>query len=180
MGCYSHALDHVGERMHTPVLAKFLKTWIGMFAHSPKTRLLWRTQTRLSPPTYSPTRLWSKFEVIRQVRDSFGDVLTFLNGDDLPNSSEKLARIISDPSSLWKLKIELAITTDAMEPFVRATYTLEGDGMLALVAYREVSQLKTSVRNAHYPNVIAVAREECQGNAAHEQLLRCSLCETSL
>ena len=58
-----------------------------------------------------------------------------------------------------------------MEPFVRTTYTLEGDGMLALVAYREVSQLKTSVRNAHYPNVIAVAREECQGNAAHEQLL---------
>ena len=94
-----------------------------MFAHSPKTRLLWRTQTGLSPPTYSPTRWWSKFEVIRQVRDSFGDVLTFLN-DDLPNSSEKLARIISDPSSLRKLKIELAITTDAMEPFVRATYTL--------------------------------------------------------
>ena len=55
--------------------------------------------------------------------------------------------------------------------FVRATYNLEGDGMLVLVAYREISQLKSSVRNAHYPNVIAVAREESQGNVAHEQLL---------
>ena len=45
--------------------------------------------------------------------------------------------------------------------------------MLALVAYREVSQLKTSVRNAHYPNVIAVVRKECQGNAAHDYAAAC-------
>ena len=66
--------------------------------------------------------------------------------------------------------------------FLLATYNLEGDGMLVLVPYREISQLKSSVRNAHYPNVVAVAREESQGNVTHEQLLvNCNgLCETSL
>ena len=171
VGCYSHTIDHVGERMNTPVLHKFLKSWIAMFSHSPKAKLSWRTQTGLPAPTFSNTRWWSKFEVIRQVRDSFGDVVSFLNGDNLPPSSEKLGRILSDASSLRKLKIELAITTDSMEPFVRATYNLEGDGVLALSAYREISQLHNSVRIAHYPNVMAVAREESQGNAAHEQML---------
>ena len=54
-----------------------------MFTHSPKTRLSWSTQTGLTPSTYSVTRWWSQFEVIRQVPDSFGDV-SFLNGNDLP------------------------------------------------------------------------------------------------
>lgn len=90
VGCFSHTLNHVGERIITPVLNKFIKSWIRMFTHSPKTRLAWRTQIGLPPPTYSATRWWSKFEVMR---DSFGDV-SFLNGNDLPtSSSEKLARI---------------------------------------------------------------------------------------
>ena len=28
VGCFSHTLDHVGERMNTPVLDTFIKTWI--------------------------------------------------------------------------------------------------------------------------------------------------------
>ena len=42
------------------------------------------------------------------MRDSFGDG-SFLNGNDLHTSSEKLARILSDPSALRKLKIELVL-----------------------------------------------------------------------
>ena len=84
VGCLSHTLDHVGERMQTPVLDLFIKGWIGMFAHSPKTRLAWTTQTGLPSPTYSATRWWSKFEVIQKVHDSFGDVVTFLSCQNLP------------------------------------------------------------------------------------------------
>ncbi len=72
IGCFSHTLDHVGERMHTPVLDDFMKGWIGLFSRSPKTKLAWQTLVGLSPPSYSTTRWWSKWEVIKHVHDTFG------------------------------------------------------------------------------------------------------------
>ena len=78
VGCFSHTLDHVGEHK-TPVLDEFSKLWIGLFAHSPKSRLLCRNQTGLSSPSYSATRWWSRFEVLQQLRTAFGDLSTFLN-----------------------------------------------------------------------------------------------------
>ena len=56
IGCFSHTLDHVGERLRTQQLDTFFKAWVSLFVHSPKTRLLWQTQTGLSPPLYSTTR----------------------------------------------------------------------------------------------------------------------------
>ena len=38
IGCFSHTLDHVGERVNTPQLDMFFKAWISLFAHSPKAR----------------------------------------------------------------------------------------------------------------------------------------------
>ena len=69
VGCFSHTLDHVGEHMKTPVLDEFSKAWIGLFAHSPKSRPLWRDQTGFPPPSYSPTRWWSRFEVLHQLHN---------------------------------------------------------------------------------------------------------------
>ena len=37
--------------------------------------------------------------------------------------------------------MELAISLDAGEPFVKATYQLEGDGPLVLSAYEEITVL---------------------------------------
>ena len=33
IGCFSHTLDHVGERLKTPQLDVLLKAWISLFAH---------------------------------------------------------------------------------------------------------------------------------------------------
>ena len=44
IGCFSHTLDHIGERMHMPILHKFLKAWIYLL----KTRLLWKEWIVLS------------------------------------------------------------------------------------------------------------------------------------
>ena len=84
VGCFSHTLDHVGEHFTTPVLNEFAAGWIGLFSRSPKTKLQWKTVTGLPTPSYSTTRWWSKWEVIKQIHDTFGDVepllqmLTFL------------------------------------------------------------------------------------------------------
>ena len=133
--------------------------------------MLWRTHTGLCVPSYSPTRWWSRFEVISQILNTFGDVLTFLANDDLPPvTSGKLLEIVCDPTKARKLKIELAITVDAMEPFVKATYKLEGDGALCLVAYEQLSMIYASVymSTQYYPNVIAVAKAEAGGNPTRE------------
>ena len=42
--CVSHTLDNVGRHMETPLLNKFLQRWIALFAHSPASNLLWKTQ----------------------------------------------------------------------------------------------------------------------------------------
>ena len=74
---------------------------------------------------------------------AFGDVEKYLKNNDLPLvTSTKLLQVLNDPAKTRKLKIELAT---AMEPFVKATYKLEGDGALSLVAYQQISMLYASV-----------------------------------
>ena len=186
VGCFSHTLDHVGERMNTPILHNFCKAWIGLFSRSLKSRLLWRTQTGLPAPSYSATRWWSQFEVIHQVFTAFGDIEKFLKNDDLPlATSTKLLQVLDDPAKTRKLKIEIATTVDAMETFVKATYKLEGDGALSLVAYQQLSVLYASVSNQHYPNVVAVVRQKqrkmlhMSSNSLTILRLVCSVCTTT-
>ena len=37
--CFSHTLNHVGERMNTPILHDFCNAWIALFSRSPRSRL---------------------------------------------------------------------------------------------------------------------------------------------
>jgi len=62
-----------------------------------------------------------------------------------------------------------------MEPFVKATYKLEGDGALSLVAYDQLSMLYAQVSTQYYPNVVAMAKEVAHGNTTHEQQLKSML-----
>jgi hypothetical protein len=156
IGCFSHTLDHVGERMKPPVLDDFMKGWIGLFTRSPKTKLAWKAATGLQVPTYSATRWWSKWEVMNDLLKSFGDVCSFLQNDELPPSKLKLLEILNDSPNNRKLQMELAMTVDAGEPFVKATYRLEGDGPLIFSAYEEINALSASISTQFYPNTVAV------------------------
>ncbi len=158
IGCFSHTLDNVGDRFSIPILDQFFKVWIGMFSRSPKTKLAWKTKTGLPVPTYSATRWWSKWEVLRDLHNSFGDVHSFLQDSDLPPSRLKLLEILDHDPDKRKLCMELAVVVDAGEPIVKATYRLEGDGPLALTAYEEISTLRNTISIQHYPNVDAVAK----------------------
>ena len=42
VGCLSHALDRVGEYFDLPILNEFMTSWIIIFSHSPKAKLVWR------------------------------------------------------------------------------------------------------------------------------------------
>ena len=71
------------------------------------------------------------------MHNRFGDVSAFLTENtDLPAATTKeMVDVLNNHPECRKLKMELAMTVDGMEPFVKATYALEGDGMLSLVAY---------------------------------------------
>lgn len=56
--------------------------------------------------SYSTTRWWSKWEVLKQMLGYFGDIPSFLQDGDLPPTRLKLVEII-------KLQMELAVTIDA-------------------------------------------------------------------
>ena len=172
IGCFSHMLDIVGDKFHTPILNEFIKGWIGMFSRSPKTKLAWRTKTGIPVPTYCATRWWSKWEVMRHMHDSFGDVHSFLQDSNLPPSRLKLLQVLDDLPQCRKLQMELAITIDAGEPFVKATYHLEGDGPLVFTVYEEISKLLATISNEHYPNVVAIANKLTSVPTLRNQLVK--------
>ena len=54
--------------------------------------------------------------------------------------------------------MEIVITVDEMEPFVKATCDLKGDGPLTFKVYEEIALLSAGILNQHYPNTKAVAK----------------------
>ena len=53
--------------------------------------------------------------------------------------------VFSDRQKYEYLQLELAVVIDAGEPFVKATYNLEGDGALAFKCYEIYTGLLTAV-----------------------------------
>ena len=58
---------------------------------------------------------------MNHVLDAFGDVLSFLEGDDLPPSKVEVQEILLMDQKMENLQMELAITIAAVKPFVKAT-----------------------------------------------------------
>ena len=134
---------------------------------------MWKERTGQPFQGYSATRWWSKFEVMKQLMDLFGDVQPFLEEDTSvsPATKGKLLAILQTPERKAHLMVELAVTIDAGMPFVKATYNLEGDGSLALTCYESISALNVAARQAHYPNLAAVASQISSGNPRKENEL---------
>ena len=73
---------------------------------------------------------------------------------------------MNDPAKKLLLQVELAITVDVGEAFVKATYYLEGDGPLVFTCYEKISQLRASVST----NTDAVTCRIANGNVVvHQQ-----------
>ncbi len=82
------------------------------------------------------------------------DVGCFSHTLDHVPSSPKLVYILNDPPKSRKLQMELAGTVDFGEPFVKATYRLEGNGSLAFSAYEEIVKLQATISTQHFPNTV--------------------------
>ena len=175
VGCFPHTIHCVGVHFITPVLTPLMTSWVKLFSHSPKARLLWKQRTGQSMESYSVTRWWSKWEVMKQITVQFGDVVPFLTSDEefAPAIKPKLLTVLRDPTINKLLQLELAATVDPGEPFVKATYCLEGDAPLALECYEVVTMVQAAIHSGHYTNVTALAQQFSCGNpVATNQLIQ--------
>ena len=98
----------------------------------------------------------------------FGDVLPFLeeNPDLAPATRRKLLSIFQDSQKNSKFRLELAAVIDAEERFVKATYKLEGDGVLGFSCFDVLASLTVRIRTAYFPNLTAVYTRVSAGNPA--------------
>ena len=125
--------------------------------------------------SYSATRWWSKWEVVKQVFLYFGDVKPFLeeNDDIGPALRPKLLTLVNgNPTTLCQLQVEIAAVVDWGEVFVKACYYLEGDGPLALECYEKVDTILNTIHTQHIPNVRALAQKltlQPPSHPSHEQ-----------
>ena len=156
VGCFSHTTDNAGRHFGTPILDKFIRSWLVLFSHSPKACLLWKARTGRSMRTYSSTRWWSKWEVMEQLLVTFGDVKGFLDDNEDIGVGTR-TKLLEIPTKFAILQIELAAIIDAGAPLVKATYNLEGDGPLVWECHDQITTVLNSITTAHSPNVTAVA-----------------------
>ena len=120
--------------------------------------------------TYSATRWWSKWEVMKQVLEYFGDVEPFLRQNEnnhlAPATTGQLLNIFNDASDTKELELELAALIDGNSHFVTATYYLERDGPLIFSCYERLASVSHLVAVDAYPNLEGVASRQANGNLA--------------
>ena len=155
VGCYSHTIDHVGEKFITPILTKFGNHWVSLFSHSPKAHLLWKSRTGQSIKSYSKTCWWSQWEMFNQMMLYFGDIMPFLedNPELSPATTMKLKSILNCARKSSLLQVELASIIDAGEAFVKATYKLEGDAPVIFECYDILAELDAGIATGYFPNL---------------------------
>ena len=104
--------------------------------------------------------------------DMFGNIHPFLEEASVsPVTVNKLLSILQDLREKKLLQVKIAVTIDAGMPFVRATYNLDRDGPLALTCYDTINALNMATRQAHYPNLDAIAAHIAASNIQEESEL---------
>ena len=78
------------------------------------------------------------------------------NPDIAPKSEEKLQLLLQTIRK--ELLMELAVSVDVDEVFVKATYNLEGDCPLVLQCYEKIIGVQISILVSHWPSTAAVAK----------------------
>ena len=122
---------------------------------------------RKAVPTYSETRWWSRWEVMKQTLEGYPNVEGFLRSYYAlsPATVKKLNEILNDSVKKIQLKIQLAVVIDAgsKEP---TTWR----GMVHWPSLH-MHKIYSFISLPHYPNLTACARNQASGNATVKQQL---------
>ena len=136
-----------------------MEGWNGLISRSVVARNIIAQHFKQQPKKHSATRWWSKHEQCLQVSQNASvlpDLFRELEEKDVGEASTRKASAVAlgEPN----FAIELAAVLDGMHDFVRATYDLEGDGLLAPVTYDTYLRLLEVASQNQWPNLRAIAR----------------------
>ena len=90
-----------------------------------------------------------------------------------PKTRPKLVAYFDDPQKIRHVKLELAVVVNYGEPFVKATYNLEGVGLVALSRYTTVQEIVAFIEVDNAPNLQALVRDASPNVAVQQQLNTC-------
>jgi hypothetical protein len=181
-GCFSHTINNAGTCFKLPHLDVFLGGWKNMISRSRLTPGHFKqvfgeaakqpSETRyffsfslMSYAYHLLLRWWSEWEQAKQLWRFWDRIPTFL---DQLDAEEVCAASVSKCKEAYTdawVKLELAALIDAGELLVKTTYHLEGGGLLALDAFRDISAV---IEHAHFtplPLSTAVANEYHAANS---------------
>jgi len=158
VGCISHFLDRVGTKCNIPVLKQFMTTWNLIFTTSMKGKRAWKEVSGKAMPRYSATRWWSYWECAKVVFEEWRHITTFLESNEefADTSRQRLSQILMQ--NAVQLRVELASLME-LEKFVKATYTLEGDGHLIFIAFQKLEELRALIPAHNFPVILGVVQE---------------------
>ena len=145
INCFSHTLDNVGHHVSTPEADNFLSVLISLHSLSTAARSLWRSTIGKSPRSVSSTRWWSRFEFAKDVLSVWGKMSEYVALLSASGISPALTKRLVDGSRTTDqqnlILRQLELTSRFMEPFVQATYNLEGDSFLPPFVFDELKRL---------------------------------------
>ena len=129
-----------------------------MFTTSMKARRASKNTTGRGMPRYNATRWWSLWECLKVVFEEWRHVPVFLGSDEeFANASRRnLTDIMQQYPT--ELRLEMAVLME-LERFVKAMYTLEGDGNLVFIAYQKLEQLAAFIQVENYATLTAAVQE---------------------
>ena len=99
--CIPHSLDLIGRHFDTDLLESFCQSWVALFAHSPASRLAWKSLTGEGIRSYSASRWWSWLEALAQLHHFFAHVMPFPTDlQSCPTTVAKLRLVLGDIDQL--------------------------------------------------------------------------------
>lgn len=100
--------------------------------------------------------------MVQQMRDhgcgvlvQFGDIKGFLRKEYVGSNAThlKLLSFLTNVEKKAKLQLELEVVIDWGHSFIKATYSLEADGPLAVNCYKATETVRAAIHSSHIPNV---------------------------
>ena len=179
MLCIPHTLHNMGKHCDLPMIAAFFTPWFQLVCNTHAAKQLWEEILGRTMSRFGKVRWWARWECWKEVSINFGAVPAFIQ--DLATkkigeaTTQTMLEIVEDEEKCRRLKLELA-TILSLERIVTATYRIEGDGLVLLLAYDMVEALRTYGANlgndaSDLPSVAALLRNEhtiAIGDAVHE------------
>ena len=168
VGCIPHFLDRVGTKCNIPVLKQIMTTWKLIFTTSMKGRRVWKEVSGKVMLRYNATRWWSYWECSKVVFEEWRHITAILDSNEefADTSRQRLSQILMQDAV--QLRVELASLME-LEMFVKATYTLEGDGHLIFIAFQKLEELRSLIHVHNFPVILGVVQELFPLNIGDQQ-----------